>query len=327
MSLILLVVLHFSCKHDSFVLDDTTKKPIVLDSCEASDLLYTPAVKKIPSGLIIPGLACSPNDPNIFIYRRRTNNKCNYLLYNIITKENVKILEGPDECKEIYWTKNNKIIFNYTLYDYWCMNPDGTGLKQITHGGINFGLAPSLTGDSILFLQAAENPPFLLIQSDLNGNYIDTINRLVHIDSSNTAPQTVWLGKYIITDVSTELIFRLIITNTDKKETKSVVFPNLNYSSMLYKGLLIPNKSNEVLLYGAVSYLFKFNYINYGLEIIRNRCPNNQIVDMSVNADGSKIICSKIFNQQTGVDTITRFWYLSIMNIDGTGEYKLELPE
>lgn len=117
----------------------------------------------------------NPNDPNEIVFKQGvydSEESPRICTFNLTTLEKRTIFTNntfspPD------WGANGKIIFTRPDYNIWQINPDGSGLEQLTNQGWRHGANWSKDGTKFIAGTQDDGHYFRIIHS-ANGSIIDT---------------------------------------------------------------------------------------------------------------------------------------------------------
>lgn len=212
------------------------------------------------------------------------------------------------------WSLTDWIIFNQTLYNIWKIKSDGSGLIQLTSLGENF--SPVWKPDGQFFLYYTTTGGFFPIIADENGTPVDTININATMYSWST-------NDVILHSTNYQSIAVMALYNIgDHTLTPLTEIP--------YYGVVewLPDNINFIARRDSDGTLWKINTQTGETTLIKEPCGDKYLYgSFSVSPDGTKLLMERIdaimvdsFHYKINNDIV-------LMNIDGSNEQIIELPQ
>lgn len=254
----------------------------------------------------------NPNNPNEFAYiRYPVGAVYNYELrkHNLSTNADVLITNVYYCGFKLSWSQSDWILFNQTPYDVWKIKSDGsTPLIQLTSSS---ALNPAWKPDGSRFVYWTGG---IGVIADNNGNPVDTINTTSNHYSwsyTNNILHTKHYG-------SATYITKYDVTNdTNLSFTELPIYQDFEW---------LPNGNQFIGSYN--SNLWLVNTQTQERTLIKEKCGDKySYYGFSVSPLGNKLLVERI--ESIMVDTFTYIINndIVLMNIDGSNEQVIELPQ
>lgn len=253
----------------------------------------------------------NPNNPDEFIYIRYPVGA----IYDYELRKH-KISTGEDNwianinyCgKKISWAISDWLIFNQTLYDVWKIKGDGSGLVKLTNGGINMN--PLWNTDGSQFVYTSND---LTILADYSGTSIDTLP---------VSGVFGWSGSGLsyISNYMGEPTFGIFNLTTQS----STQYPLVD-AWALEDAILLPDGVSMLASYNKN--IWRINIATGEVIVIKNKCGDKYSYNSLTLSSNNKILV-----ERTEALMVDSFTYkinndIVLMNIDGSNEQVIELPQ
>ena len=309
-----LFILFFACKKDECKNDNET---LVCTPCEeVSSISDFEEVKKQERSPCF-----NPNNMNEFVYVNKLDDRNFQLVkYDIVSKQSLTLYKGTVLTKPS-WGKNNIIVFTDSLFQLRIVKPDASLNKRLTNG--NAFLYPIWKNDSTIIAEYSKdlNKPNLYCEYYLNKNkyYLDTLNGY---DSGYRNSDYNRKGQYIFMKYSSDSIFYLRETTSIRK----ILIKNSKIFGTVYSVVGVCWHPTEEVIYYTVynDGLYKLDVNTLKATRIRNGCSTRTYGNLSISADGKKIIVERI-DAKPNNGGLLKDAGIYIMDIDGKNERKIEL--
>ena len=305
-------ILIFSCKKDECKKDSET---LVCTACEdVTNILDFQEVKKQERSPCF-----NPNNMNEFVYVNKLDDRNFQLVkYDMVSKQSLTLYKGSTLGKPA-WGKNNIIVFTDSLFQLQIAKPDASLNKKLTNG--NAFLCAIWKNDSTIISEFSKDLKIPGLYCEYNiKKYIYVNDTLNGYTSGYCNSDYNKNGQYIFMRYNNDTIFYL------KEKTGIRKIPIRKIESKNYTILGASwHPSEEVIFYTVYKDgLYKLDVNTLKATRIRNGCATRTYGDLSISADGKKIIVERIDAKPNNGGLINDSG-IYIMDIDGKNEKKIEL--
>lgn len=261
----------------------------------------------------------NPNNDNEFIYIRRNSDLSIIELrkHNIATGTDILLTALSGYNYMLTWSQNGWIIINNTTYVLWKVQDNGQNFMQFTSQ--NAYRNPSINTSGTLILAEQLGSPNRNVLLDLSGSVIDTV-------TSSAYTVWSWINDSIFINIRSEDDFFQIISYSP------------NNMDTIYQGFMPYTPSFGINEYSDMSVfassvgggVYLYNYLDESMTYIRERFGDKHIyLGFSLSPNKDKILIERL--TQIRIDSINNIYSscrnIVLMNIDGTNEQVIELPQ
>jgi hypothetical protein len=254
----------------------------------------------------------NPSNPNelIYVYKDFEAGKVGYRKVNLLTGEHALIYTG-EFWSGPRWGKSNWIVFEIA-FQIFVIRQDGSELQQITTEPRNH--APHWNHDGTRIIMNHQDDPasYGLIMDFQTRKFVDTMLNMVPSSIADWSRPGIFLtggglqyaidghdGKNMITNLPLE---NDGVTGIQWGEGYDIYFISL----------------------GSI---YKTNFYTKKTEILKERCPGKYYGFFTISPDKKKIVADCLRTEFHEPHTLHAYWELRIMNLDGSEEEALKLPE
>ncbi len=251
----------------------------------------------------------NPSNPNEIIYVRGhySTGTSELRRYDLITHKDTilctNIWENPK------WGKNGWIVFNHADNQVWKIKCNGDSLTQMTTQG-GLGAVWNGAGDKIAYWNQISSTYYTYIMNP-SGIYFDTLLYPDVLYRGAWSPDNLKLGTAYSGNVA-----YIDLNNKMIHSFNSAGAISINGMDWL------PN--SQTIIWCSDKGMFRTDISTNTTKKLKSGCSSKIYLWPSVSSDGSKIIVQRIDQNLIGDNTVFSESHLYTMNVDGTGEKKIE---
>lgn len=259
----------------------------------------------------------NPNNPDEFIYR--TNNGLRK--HVLSTGEDIVIYsysQAGGIPYKAYWGNAGLIVFNAGLYKIYTVEPDGSNLTLRSATGSHCKVFWDYTGTKIIYSNAIDDMHTYII--DTVGNLLYTLPNGLYLDyldwslNSNTVlyPYGSFYGTFMQTDSLFTNLLQLIELPVSFNNSRKVQLTWIN---------------DHEVIWTSYHNLYKANIQTQQITLFKEGCSGKPYQAFAISPDKQKIIFATSRLRFEEPNRLISWQEMYIMNIDGTNEQLIPLPQ
>lgn len=312
-SLLLIASLFVSCKKDKIV--------PVLDEDLACDCTPIPVIDGPNTGynyeldsiyFLFPQF--NPNDDNeiLFCKHNQVNNgHIDMFRYNLVTQQKTLLYSGTMFYAPS-WGKKDWILFDQGDGQIWKMKSDGSNIALVTSGGAYFHPEWNEEGTEFMAFRGFVNT------SDYYNGKIWSLEGVM-LDSVDILPIAGdWKHQSNFGSLGSG---NLIVVNPETKEVVNTIEGSYNLGYFSFDWI-----SSNIGLLASNEGIFRVNIATSQREQLLSSCNSRIYTQATTNGNGSKIIYTEIVKTPINANTLRVTKNLVLMNTDGSGFSRLNIP-